>query len=53
MKVKTLVTAVAAALYSVSMAQAAALSGGEVHKLQPLNITAEQAKQLNAGKTER
>ncbi|WP_028762452.1 S8 family serine peptidase [Shewanella colwelliana] len=49
MKVKTLVTAVAAALYSVSMAQAAALSGGEVHKLQPLNITAEQAKLLNAG----
>ena len=49
MKVKTLVTAVAAAIYSASMAQAAALSGGEVHKLQPLNITAEEAKQLNAG----
>ncbi|WP_428619116.1 S8 family serine peptidase [Shewanella sp.] len=48
MRVKTLVTAVAAALYSAGMVQAAAVSPGKVERLEPLKITAEQAKQLNA-----
>ena len=52
MRVKTLVTAVAAALYSAGMAQAAAVSSGKVERLEPLKITAEQAKQLNAGLTQ-
>lgn len=51
MKVKTLVTAVAAALYSAGMAHAA-IQQAKVERLEPLKITAEQAKKLNAASTQ-
>ncbi len=47
MNVKTVLTALAAALYSASSAHAAIMQSEEVHKLEALKVTAEQIKQYN------
>lgn len=49
MRVKTIVTAVAAALYSASSVQAGIMHSDEVHKLEALKVTAEQIKHYNQG----